>query len=231
MVHTTKRATSDSSSANVASTATSPPHDPETTQHLGTDRARRKAESVGQQAAVKKDELKRTAAAMSDDMTAKAREAATQAKQSGVRYAHEKKARLAEELGVFSGAIRKASDKLHDEHHDSIASYVDAAAEQLDCCRQSIESKEVGELVDDAQDFVRRRPEVVYGGLFVAGLAAMRFLKASPPPRKTTPSRRTTERDLSDLRDRPSQAVGHSPIIGETRRSPIGHHNQEARNP
>lgn len=189
MIQATERATS--------------PHSSGTT---GSMDASHTTQSIKAEAVAKQEELRQQAVEMTEAAKAKACQAAGQAKESGAQYAREKKARVAEEIGVFSGAIRKASSKLHDEQHDSIASYVDAAAEQLDCCRHSLESKDIGEIVDDVQDFARRRPEVVYGGLFVAGLAAMRFLKASSPSQRTT-----RHRDLSHDINRPPAAFGHAP--------------------
>lgn len=180
------------------------------------DQALHTTQSIHAEAAAKQDELKRQAVEMTEAAKAKACQAAEQAKQSGAQYACEKKARVADEIGVFSGAIRKASSKLRDEQHDSIASYVDAAAEQLDRCRQSLESKDVGELIDDVQDFARRRPEVVYGGLFVAGLAAMRFLKASKPSRQ-----RINHGQLSHDQHRPPEAFGHDTTAVGTTRPPM----------
>lgn len=163
-------------------------------------------QSIKAEAVAKQEELKQQAVEITEAAKAKASEAAAQAKESGAQYAREKKTSVADEMGVFSGAIRKASSKLHDEQHDSIANYVDAAAEQLDCCRHSLENKDIGEIVDDVQDFARRRPEIVYGGLFVAGLAAMRFLKASPPSRRAT-----GHSELSHDINRPPAAFGHAP--------------------
>ncbi|QDV43861.1 hypothetical protein Enr13x_37210 [Stieleria neptunia] len=206
MIQTTKGVTSGNPDATVAPDNAAPEQE-----HQGADYAKQRASEVSatvkQTASVKQEELKQQAAEVADVAKQKASEAAEQAKQSGAQYAREKKLRLAEEIGVFSGAIRKASGKLHDEQHDSIASYVDAAAGQLDQFRQSLESKDIGEIVDDVQDFARRRPEIVYGGLFVAGLAAMRFLKASKPACQ----RKVSPHDLSHHDNRPPAAFGHAP--------------------
>lgn len=205
MTQTTHSATNANSSATFAPDDTSHEHHSHGTEHA-RQAASQATESVKQQAAATQEELKRQAAEVAEAAKQKACEAAEQAKHSGVQYAHQKKVHLAEEIGVFSKAIRKASDKLHEEQHDSIASYVDVAAEQLDRCRQSLESKDINELVDDVQDFARRRPEMVYGGMFIAGLAAMRFLKASTPPRRDH-----ARQDLSLDRNRPPAAFGHHP--------------------
>jgi len=178
------------------------------------EQASQAAATVEQEAKQTQEELKRQAADMAEAGKQQARETAERARQSGAQYAHEKKVRVAEEIGVFSGAIRKASHKLHEEQHDSIANYVDAAAEQLDQCREALESKQIGEIFDDLQDFARRRPEVVYGGLFVTGLAAMRFLKASKSSRV-----RHEDRDLSQHNQRPASTFGHAPERQSTLRS------------
>lgn len=177
----------------------------------------REAEKLREQASDKREELTQQASEVAEQAKRKAREAAEHAKSSGMQYAREKKVRLAEEIGVLSDAIRKASGKLHEEQHESIASYVDVAAEQLDRCRQAIETREVGELVGDAQEFARRRPELVYGGLFVAGLAAMRFLKASTSDRQTE----VDHASLSSDANRPAAAFGHGEPLHSSQ-SPVG---------
>ncbi|GAA4454206.1 hypothetical protein [Novipirellula rosea] len=200
---------------------------PQSNQTNGADRAKQKAgdavETAKQQATQTQEELEQQAAEVATAAKQKAVEAAEAAKQSGRKYAHEKKARLADELGIFSGAIRKASSKLHEEQHDSLASYVDAAAEQLDHVRESLLSKDVGDLIADVQDFTRRRPEVVYGGLFVAGLAAMRFLKASKPERQTQTGQTQTGRaDLKRHYNRPLSAFERDPLPANAGRSTAG---------
>lgn len=219
--------------SDVSTTRTHPSH---TNENTGTDyaqqRAQQTAQSAKSEAERQAEELKQQARQATEAARQKATEAAEKAKQSGTQYAREKKARVAEEIGVFSGAIRKASDKLHEEQHDSIASYVDAAAEQLDQVRSSLESKDVGELVNDLQDFTRRRPEVVYGGLFVAGLAAMRFLKASQP-RRSAQTRAPSYSGPSysgPSGSRPPEAFGHDSQAG-TPQPPIGYRNQGSLNP
>lgn len=205
MDQTTYRAADQSSSATFAPDDASHPPQPN-----GREQASG-PEPTKQQAKQAAESVQQQATEMTEAAKQKAFEAAEHAKQSGAQYARQKKARIAEEIGIFSGAIRKASSKLHEEQHDSIASYVDVAAEQLDHYRQSLESKDIGELIDDVQDFTRRRPEIVYGGMFIAGLAAMRFLKASKPTRS-----RDFHRDLSQDRNRPAAAFGHDPQLVAT---------------
>jgi hypothetical protein len=109
----------------------------------------------------------------------KIRAATESVKATSRDYAKQKKTQAASEIGVLRDAVQKAADKLIEENHEGVAGYVSAAAEQLDRLRESIEERSVGDLVGEAQRVARKHPEIVYGGMFVAGLALMRFLKAS----------------------------------------------------
>jgi hypothetical protein len=109
----------------------------------------------------------------------KVRQATESVKATTHDYAKQKKSQAASEVGVFRDAVQKAADKLSEQNHGGVAGYVSAAAEQLDRLRESIEDRNVGDLFGEAQRVARKHPEIVYGGMFVAGLALMRFLKAS----------------------------------------------------
>ena len=139
------------------------------------------AGSVKDQAKHQVSSAKRHAAEVAEQAKRGLNEATEKAKQSGREYAADKKRQVGGEIGVFSDAIRCAAETLHQEQHDSIACYADAAAEQLDRLRETIESRSSREWIHDARNLIHRRPEIVYGGLFVAGLAMVRFLKASSP--------------------------------------------------
>lgn len=132
------------------------------------------------------------AAELGDQAKRKVHQATDQAKETTRQYALEKKRQVAEELGAFSSAIQNAAKTLRDEEHDTVAHYIEAAAEQLDSAREAVEKKPIGEFVEDLQDLTRRRPELVFGGLFVVGMAAMRFAKASRhgSSRQSGPARR-----------------------------------------
>jgi hypothetical protein len=171
--------------------------------------ARRAADSAEFQAEQRAEELAQQAREATEAAKRKAFDAARAAKESGGRYADEKKRRAAAEIGVLGDAFRKAADKLHEEHHASLASYVEAAAEQLDCLRTSLETKDVGELVDDARSRIRRHPTIASSTLFAAGLAAVRFFKASRSPRNEPVERR----NFSDPANRPASAYGHDPTM------------------
>jgi hypothetical protein len=137
------------------------------------------SEKVKQYGSNLAEEAKEQATQAKAVVTEKVCEATESVKASGRQYFIRKKEQATEELCVFRDAIREAADKLRQENHPEIASYVAAAAEQCDRMRDVLEHRGIGELAEDAKRFTRRHPEMVYGGLFFAGLAMMRFLKAS----------------------------------------------------
>ena len=108
-----------------------------------------------------------------------ARDTTRRIREQGTSLATAQKERAAEELSHFSHAIHRAAETLHEEGDHNIADYADMTAERIDQATRYLRERELGGLVDDAEEATRRRPELVYGGLFVAGLALSRFLKAS----------------------------------------------------
>jgi hypothetical protein len=83
-------------------------------------------------------------------------------------------------VDVLANAVRHTTDQLRHDRHDTIARYVDRAAEQLEHFSGTLRDKEIGELMRDVRRFARRQPTLFIGGSFVAGLILARFLKSSP---------------------------------------------------
>lgn len=88
-----------------------------------------------------------------------------------------------EGIGSAVNAVRQSTQKLRDERHDTVAQYIESAADQLDRFANRLKDKNVGELFDDAQRFARRQPGLFIGGAFFLGLLGSRFLKSSDPDR------------------------------------------------
>jgi hypothetical protein len=81
-------------------------------------------------------------------------------------------------------AIRQTTQSLRDQQHDTVARYVEQATEQLDRITRRLKEKDIGELLEDAQQLARRQPAVFVGAAFALGLLGARFLKSSPPDRR-----------------------------------------------
>jgi hypothetical protein len=82
-------------------------------------------------------------------------------------------------LGRVADAVRSSTQKLREDRHETIASYVDKAADQIETWSRRLSDKDVGELAAEAQRLARRQPAVFIGSAFALGLVAARFLKSS----------------------------------------------------
>ena len=113
----------------------------------------------------------------------KAKEAGDKVKEQGRTFLNEQKERVGSQIGTYSSAARRAAERLESESDTNLSSYISSAADQLDRLATRVQERDLGELIEDVEEMARRRPEVFYGGMFVAGLVAARFLKASKEKR------------------------------------------------
>lgn len=91
------------------------------------------------------------------------------------------KDRATDGIGTIAQAVRKTTQELRQDRHETVAEYVERAADQLERFSAHLKTKDVGELFRDAATFARRRPAIFVGSAFVLGLIGARFLKSSPP--------------------------------------------------
>jgi hypothetical protein len=87
--------------------------------------------------------------------------------------------RGADVLGQVSQAIRQSGEQLRGEQ-PQVASVADTAAQQVDRVGDYLRHTDFEGLVRGAEDFARRQPAMFLGGALLLGIAASRFLKASP---------------------------------------------------
>ena len=89
------------------------------------------------------------------------------------------KDRATDGLGSVAQAVRQSTHQLREQQHDTIAQYVEQAADQLERFAGRLKQQNVGDLARQAQDLARRRPATFIGAAFVLGLLGARFLKSS----------------------------------------------------
>lgn len=116
------------------------------------------------------------------------------------------KDRLAEGLGSAADALTQMSRQLHDSHQDTIANVADMAADRVRQMSDYLRRHEVGDLMDDVEDFARRQPALVLGGAFALGVLTARFLKSSSPS-----SGRTSRRGMGSRTGYGDSMVQESP--------------------
>jgi hypothetical protein len=152
--------------------------------------AQQTKEGVKHKARETADETRQTAREMSDRAMHSAAHAAERAQRQAASFAEGQKHRVASEFTTFGEAMSRAAEKLREDHDERVAAYAEMAADQLRSTADYLESHEIGDLAGDLEHFARRRPEVFFGGMLLAGLGIARFLKAS---RKTSGRRELQE--------------------------------------
>jgi gas vesicle protein len=120
----------------------------------------------------------------------KGHELAEQARQSAREVGHEaqerastmvahQKSRLADEVGVFAEALHKAAETLEQNDDPMLGRYAHQAGAFCDSCARYLRDTDPRDMIRGVSNFTRRHPELVLGGLFLAGIGLARFLKAS----------------------------------------------------
>ena len=111
----------------------------------------------------------------------KAREAASDALGSTMREAQAKaetaKSGVADEMSDVASALRVAAEEMRSG--STQARVFAQMAESLAEISQTIQQKDLSEMVTSAGDFARRNPLVFLGGAALLGFAATRLAKAS----------------------------------------------------
>ena len=94
------------------------------------------------------------------------------------------KDRATEGIGSAAQAVRQSTQQLRDQRHDTVARYIEQAADRLDRFATRLKERNVTELLDEAQRLARRKPALFIGGAFALGLLGSRFFKSSSPERQ-----------------------------------------------
>jgi hypothetical protein len=100
-------------------------------------------------------------------------------KESATSQLGAQKDRATDGLGSVAQAVRQSTQQLRDQQHDTIAQYVEQAADHIERFASRLKDRNVGDLAREAQDLARRRPVLFIGSAFALGLLGARFLKSS----------------------------------------------------
>ncbi|MGA6927646.1 MAG: hypothetical protein WBY88_18295 [Desulfosarcina sp.] len=115
---------------------------------------------------------------------------------SGMRpYLFDRKKKITQQLNATAKALRQSSPEMP---NDSTAGLIGMSADTLDRVGSYLGERDMDQLIEEAQDYARKRPWWFIGGAFVIGMAATRFFKSSGPglsgrrqPSGEAPPRRT----------------------------------------
>lgn len=127
------------------------------------------------------DQVKDTAGEIASQAQQAARPVVDQARQQVSSRLAGQKDRAAEGLTSVAQALRQTGQELRKQDELGVTSYIDRAVSQVERLSSYLQDNEIGQLVDDVEQFARRQPALFLGGAFVLGLLGARFLKSSRP--------------------------------------------------
>ena len=136
-------------------------------------------ESLASKARAKGATLKESAREATARAKEKSSEMMHEARNQGRTFVDTRKAELGEKICGCGGAVRRAAEKLREEQDPNIAEYADLVAGKIEAAGNYVRNNDFSAIMRDVEGVARRRPELVFGGMFIAGLAVARFLKAS----------------------------------------------------
>ena len=123
--------------------------------------------------------VKREARSLTEQASELVDEVTEAIKEEAEQFFDEQKGRVASRIGSVGSMIDKAGRMLHAGKIDGVAEYVDMAADAATRTCKYLEDHEAGEIAEDAGEFARKHPAVVYGGALALGLVIARVIKAS----------------------------------------------------
>ncbi len=129
-----------------------------------------------------------TASKASEQVATRAQETAERLKSSAHEQIEAAKERAetgreqaAERIRRVSAAMRGMGRDLRDQDDTFVAKYADSLSDGIERVASYVGSLEPASLAGDASRFARNKPAWFFGGAFLVGLAAGRFLKSSQP--------------------------------------------------
>jgi len=124
-----------------------------------------------------KDTAREKAQQLKEAAAETAQQAAQQAKDRAAQAVGEKRDEVADRIGGYSSAVRESARSLEDQD-PNIAWFTSQAADRLQGVADYVRNRDFNDLRRDAEDFGRRHPAILLGGLFLAGFIVGGAIKA-----------------------------------------------------
>ena len=112
-----------------------------------------------------------------------AQQAAGQAKSTLRTQVDQRSTEAGERVGGFASDVRSIGDQLREQGKDQPAKLAGQAADRAEQLGDYLKSSDADRILNDVEDFGRRRPWAVIAGGMALGIVASRFLKASSSSR------------------------------------------------
>ena len=108
-----------------------------------------------------------------------------QAKEQAASRVDQQRQTLASGVQAVGQAFRSMGEDLRNREQGPVAQYAaemgHAVGGQAERLANYLQSRDIRQIITEAEDFARRSPALFLGGAFVLGLAASRFFKSSRP--------------------------------------------------
>ena len=141
------------------------------------DEARAGAQALTKEARAKAGVYKDQVAARSSDWAADAKDMAGQAKDRASTLAVDGKARASDAISGLGKLVADNAGTIDEKLGTRYGDYARTAARSMQETAAKIEAKDIGELGDDAKEFVRKSPGLAIGLAAVAGFMLSRLFR------------------------------------------------------
>ncbi len=112
-----------------------------------------------------------------------AQQAAGQARSTLRTQVAQRSTEAGERVGGFASDVRSIGDQLREQGKDQPAKLAGQAADRAEQLGAYLQRSDADRILNDVEDFGRRRPWAVIAGGMALGIVASRFLKASSSTR------------------------------------------------
>jgi hypothetical protein len=122
---------------------------------------------------------KDAAAEVGDQIKQEAQHQAENMRRQAASVADEQRSEAADTVAAVAAALHAGVSSLESDGQQSMAGYWRSAAESIDQLADRVKDKPAGEVLSEAEHYVREQPGLGFGGAMVAGFMLARFLKSS----------------------------------------------------
>lgn len=125
------------------------------------------------------ESAKRAAEEAGAKVEERTRELREQAQETAKSAAAEQTSRAGHKLATTAEVFRETGRILRQKDIHTMADFTERAAKRIEDISGYLLENEIDDLIDDAEEFIRRRPALSISGAFCVGIVLSRFLKAS----------------------------------------------------
>jgi hypothetical protein len=152
------------------------------------------------------ESAKQEAHTVAEHVRSQARDAQHKAEEKVGSTFEEQKGRMARDVTGLASALRKTADELRDQDQENLAVYLRSAANVTGKVAESIEGKDMRDLVGNADDLARREPLLLFAGAAALGFLASRALRTTREVEE--PEEYEGREDVEPISPSPTQVVG-----------------------